>query len=626
MTVLDWRVFPPHFYVCSVLLLLAAGCGRTPVKPQVVAPRDIHSYARPEEARLRHVDLDLDVSFESKTLKGTATLSIERVSGSTLVLDTRGLTIEKAECSSDGARWTQAKFSLGPADPILGAPLTVALENGSAQVRIRYSTSPNATALQWLTPAQTAGKRFPFLFTQSQAIHARSWVPVQDSPGVRITYTARVRAPKPLTVVMGAESLPARDGVFSFRMPQPIPPYLMALAVGELEFRPIGDRAGVYAEKPVIARAAREFEDTEKMIQAAEKLYGPYRWGRYDVLVLPPSFPFGGMENPRLTFATPTVLAGDKSLVSLVAHELAHSWSGNLVTNATWSDFWLNEGFTVYIEQRIQEQVYGPRRAGMEAVLAWDELQRELARLPAPDQILHINLAGRDPDDGATEIPYLKGALFLKHLELTYGRDRFDRFLRGYFDRHAFESITTERFLEDLRANLLSQAPELASRVPIDEWISAPGLPSSAPKPPASEAFTRVEAEAARWTRGRTPAGRLAVKGWSTQEWLHFLHALPRRLSAVRMAELDKAFRFTRTGNSEILVVWLEMAVRNGYRPANKRLEEFLTTVGRRKYLKPLYEALARTPQGKKRARAIYAKARPGYHPIAVATIDVILK
>lgn len=626
MSVLDWRVFPRLAYVCPVLFLFAAACGRAPVTPPTSAPaRDIHSYARPQEARVRHVDLDLDVSFPTRTLKGTATLSIERSSGSTLVLDTRALRIEKAECSADGVRWTPAPFELGASDPILGAPLTITLERGSAQVRIQYSTSPNATALQWLKPAQTAGRR-PFLFTQSQAIHARSWIPLQDSPGIRITYTARIRAPRPLVAVMSAESLPAREGLFSFRMPQPIPPYLMALAVGEIDFRPLGERAGVYAEKPVIARAAREFEDTEKMIQAAEKLYGPYRWGRYDLLVLPPSFPFGGMENPRLTFATPTVLAGDKSLVSLVAHELAHSWSGNLVTNATWSDFWLNEGFTVYIEQRIQEQVYGPGRAGMEAVLAWDELQREIARLPSRDQVLHIDLAGRDPDDGATEIPYLKGALFLKHIELTYGRDRFDRYLRGYFDRHAFESITTERFLEDLRAHLLNQAPDLAARIPIDDWITAPGLPAAAPKPPASEAFQRVEAEADRWARQRVPAARLAAKEWSTHEWLHFLRALPKRLSAVRMAELDRAFHLTRSGNSEILVVWLDMAIRHEYRPANKRLAEFLTSVGRRKYVKPLYEALARTSAGRKRARAIYKKARPGYHPITATSIDAILK
>ncbi|MBI4873827.1 MAG: M1 family metallopeptidase [Acidobacteria bacterium] len=604
-----------------LLLLGAAGCRRTPVKPAVETVSDLHSYSRPEQVRVRHVDLDLEVLFAGKTLKGAATLTLERKAGSALVLDTRDLRIEKVETSPDGRAWTTAQFQLGPANPILGAPLTVTLAGDTKQVRIHYSTSPGATALQWLEPAQTAGKTHPFLFTQSQAIHARSWIPLQDSPGVRVTYTARIRAPKPLTAVMSAESL-TRDGEFSFRMEQAIPPYLIALAVGELEFRPIGQRAGVYAEKPVIERAAREFEDTEKMIQAAEKLYGPYRWGRYDILVLPPSFPFGGMENPRLTFATPTVLAGDKSLVSLVAHELAHSWSGNLVTNATWRDFWLNEGFTVYIEQRILEQVYGPRRAEMEEALARGELQRELDRLPARDQILHIDLAGRDPDDGMTEIPYLKGALFLKLIEKTAGREHFDAFLRGYFDRHSFQSITTAAFLTDLRASL----PAAAERVPIDEWIEKPGLPRSAPPPPVSEAFTRVEAETTRWIRDEIPAARIAAREWSTQEWLHFLNALPKRLETQRMAELDRAFKLTGSGNAEILQTWLLMSQRNGYIAADKRLEEFLLSVGRRKYLKPLYEELVRTADGKRRAQAIYAKARPGYHPITAATIGAILK
>ena len=316
-------------HAAIIFALAAAGCGRAPVKPADPAARDLHSHARPDQVRVRHVDLDLDVLFVSKTLSGTATLTIERASGSTLTLDTSDLHIDKVECSPDGKSWTAAKYELGSSNAILGAPLAVTLTRGAKQVRIHYSTDPGASALQWLEPAQTAGRTQPFLFTQSQAIHARSWIPLQDSPGVRVTYSARIRVPKPLTALMSAETVPGdppRQDEFSFRMPQAIPPYLIALAVGELEFRPIGARAGVYSEKPVIERAAREFQDTEKMIQAAEKLYGPYRWGRYDILVLPPSFPFGGMENPRLTFATPTVIVGDKSLVSIIAHELAHSW------------------------------------------------------------------------------------------------------------------------------------------------------------------------------------------------------------------------------------------------------------------------------------------------------------
>ena len=386
------------------------------------AVHDFHSYSNPADVRVRHIDLELDVLFDQKVLKGAAILTVERVSQNTqapLILDSRSLNIEKVETSIDGTSYTPSTFTVGSVDKILGAPLTIQLPGKATRVRIHYSTDPTASGVQWLEPSQTAGKKDPFVFTQSQAIHARSWIPLQDTPQVRVTYSAHIRTPHHLLAVMSAEndSRTPRDGDYRFRMRQPIPSYLIALAVGDLSFRPLGPRTGVYAEPPVVDKAAKEFSDTEKMVRATERLYGPYRWGRYDLLVLPPSFPFGGMENPRLTFATPTILAGDKSLVALVAHELAHSWSGNLVTNATWRDFWLNEGFTVYLERRIQEAVYGRARAQMEAALGRRDLEEELAGLEPPDEILHIDLKGRDPDAGFTEVAYEKGALFLLHLE-----------------------------------------------------------------------------------------------------------------------------------------------------------------------------------------------------------------
>jgi hypothetical protein len=429
-------------------------------------------------------------------------------------------------------------------------------------------------------------------------------------------------------------------------MTQPIPSYLIALAVGDLRFRPLGPRTGVYAEPSVIDRAAHELSDTEKMVIATERVYGPYRWGRYDILVLPPSFPYGGMENPRLTFATPTILAGDKSLVSLVAHELAHSWSGNLVTNATWSDFWLNEGFTTYLERRILEAVYGRPREEMEAALGLRDLNEEIATLEDRDEILHIDLKGRDPDDGSTDIPYEKGALFLRHLEQTFGRVRFDQFLKSYFNHFAFQSITTEQFVTYLKQNLLDMYPALAAKVPVDEWIYRPGLPATAPKP-TSPAFAQVERQARRWLSREVPATRISTAKWTTQEWLHFLKSVqdsfeppasaggPADTSATQlsetekvklMGELDRAFHLTHSGNSEIAFQWLLMSIRNRYEPAYPRLEEFLLSVGRRKFIKPLYQELVKTPEGKERALAIYRRARPTYHPIAVTSIDEVLK
>ncbi|MDQ2974501.1 MAG: M1 family metallopeptidase [Acidobacteriota bacterium] len=605
------------------------------------AAKDLHSYSNPQDVRVRHLDLDWDVSFDKKILKGAAILTIDRLNKQApLILDTRHLNIDKVETSSTGSSYTATQFTVGQSDPILGAPLTIQLPEKAKFVRISYSTNPDASGLQWLEPAQTAGKQNPFMFTQSEAIHARSWIPLQDSPQVRVTYTARVRTPRNLLAVMSAENEPntPHDGDYSFRMPQPIPSYLIALAVGDLSFKPLGKRTGVYAEPSVVEKAASEFSDTEKMVEATEKLYGPYRWGRYDLLVLPPSFPYGGMENPRLTFATPTVLAGDKSLVSLVAHELAHSWSGNLVTNATWRDFWLNEGFTVYLERRILETVYGRSREEMEAALGLRDLHDELARLEDRDEILHIDLAGRDPEEGSTDIPYEKGALFLRHLEQTFGRERFDRFLRSYFDHFAFQSITTDQFLDYLKTNLLNENPSLAAQVPVDEWINRPGLPANAPSP-TSSAFSKVEEQAQRWMRGVIPASSILTSNWTTQEWLHFLKSLPLEgekaeatravvlaLDRKRMAELDDAFHLTQSGNSEIAFQWLMMSIKNRFEPAYPRLEDFLMTIGRRKFIKPLYEELAKTPEGRERALAIYRRARSTYHPISVASIDEVLK
>ena len=592
--------------------------------------KDIHSYSNPEEVRVRHVALDLEVDFPGKVLKGTATLSVARIkqgNQAQLILDTRDLSVSKVETSNDGRKFTETKFSLGAADKVLGAPLSIQLPAQLTHVRVHYSTSPTASGLQWLEPAQTSGKKFPFMFTQSQAIHARSWIPLQDTPQVRVTYTARVRTPRNLMAVMSAENskLTRPDGLYSFRMMQPVPSYLIALAVGDLRFRPLGRRTGVYAEPSVVDRAAREFADTEKMVAATERLYGPYRWGRYDILVLPPSFPIGGMENPRLTFATPTILAGDKSLVSLIAHELAHSWSGNLVTNATWSDFWLNEGFTTYLERRIVEALYGREREEMEAALGRRSLEEEMATLDERDEILHVNLEARDPDDGFTGVPYEKGSLFLRQLEETFGRARFDQFLRAYFDHFAFQSITTEDFLAYLKKNLLDRYPQLAARVPVEEWIYKAGLPASAPQPRA-DAFSRVEREAARWMKNEIQLNALPTSKWSTQEWLHFLKSLPEDLGAERMAQLDRQFQLTRSGNSEIIFQWLLMSIRNRYEAATPRLEEFLTSVGRRKFLEPLYTELAKTPEGRTRAQAIYTRARPTYHPIAAASVDKILQ
>jgi leukotriene-A4 hydrolase len=592
--------------------------------------KDYHSFSNPQQVRVVHLDLELDVSFGQKVLKGSATLTIQRTSqgnNAPLILDTRELNVTKAEVSTDGAHFIETEFNMGQQEPILGAPLVIRLPEGSTQVRLEYSTSSNASGLQWLEPAQTAGKMHPFMYTQSQTIHARSWIPLQDSPQVRITYNALIKTPSNLFAVMSAknDAQTLRNGDYHFKMMEPIPSYLIALAVGDIIFNPIGTRTGIYAEPKLIERSVKEFEDTEKMIVAAESLYGPYLWGRYDLLILPPSFPLGGMENPRLTFVTPTVLAGDKSLVSIVAHELAHSWSGNLVNNATWSDFWLNEGFTVYVERRILEEVYGKQRAEMEAVLGRQYLDEEISTLADEDTILYINLKERDPDEGFSKIPYEKGSLFLRHLEETFGRALFDTFLRNYFNAFAFKSITTANFIAYLHEHLLDKNPQLAAQVPVEEWIYQPGLPNSAPCP-MSDTFANVEKQAKSWLQNEITTSNIPTAQWTTQEWLNFLRCLPQQLELSRMEEIDRIFHMTDSSNSEIANQWLIMAIHNSYEPAYEKLENYLTTIGRMKYIKPLYKELVTTSEGKERALEIYKKARTTYHSIAVTAVDEILE
>ena len=617
--------------------------GSAALAPPAVAPApgpdavDSHTYARPEIARVVDVALDLTANFEAKTLSGTATLDILAVPGANeIILDIRNLDIQDVRDASG----QPLRYVVGDNDAIKGQPLTVYFPafapNERRKITVRYSTRPDAAALQWLSPSQTAGGQKPYLFSQGQAILTRTWVPTQDSPGIRQTYSARITAPADLTVVMSADHLtpngePAGNGMktWRFRMDNPIPPYLIAIGVGDIAFAPFDERTGVWTEPSRLRAAAHELEPTAEMVDAAEKLYGRYRWGRYDLLVLPPSFPFGGMENPKLTFATPTIIAGDRSLVSLVAHELAHSWSGNLVTNATWNDFWLNEGFTVYFENRIMESVYGHDRAMQEQVLGWDSLQDTLKSLPAPDTRLHLDLKGRDPDDGMNDIAYEKGALFLRTVERTVGRDRFDAWLRGYFDRNAYRPMTTAMFLDDIRTHLVKGDAALESQLQLDAWVYQPGLPSNAVAP-VSNAFKPVDDAAWAFFVGKGPASAVPWKDWNTQQRQRFLGWRPPVgngsgdwLTDAQLADMERTLNLANEGNSELTFAWLQIALAHRYQPSVATAERFLTSQGRRKFVLPLFQTLWNEGDwGRPIARRIYAEARPLYHPVTSGSVD----
>jgi aminopeptidase N len=478
--------------------------------------------------------------------------------------------------------------------------------------------------LQWLSAAQTAGHRQPLLYTQSEPIGARSWIPLQDTPQVRATYRAMIHTPDGVIALMSAPNDPKakRSGNFAFAMQQPVPSYLIALAVGDLEFKATGPRTGVYAERPVVGDAAREFAGTEAMVQAAEMILGPYRWGRYDILVMPPSFPVGGMENPSLSFVTPSVIAGDRSLMALVAHELAHSWTGNLVGNSSWRDLWLNEGFAVYLEGRIMKAVDGEARGAMADTLALAALRQAFDRLGPDEQVLVPDRSVRDPDTVFSDVPYEKGRLFLEYLEAKFGRETFDAFLRAYLAQFAFQSISSERFMGFLRENLVDQHPGIVSAAELDAWIREPGLPSDAILPHTT-AFEQVDAARADWLAG-TPAAKLG-HSWVLEQWLHFLDGMP-VLTQAQVAALDQAFGFNHSRNAEIERSWFLLVIRADYRAAYPALEAYLKTNGRRKLVKPLYEELMKTAAGAEFAKRVYSQARPGYHPLMAQAMDAIVK
>lgn len=589
-----------------------------------MARQDPHSYTDLDQGRLVEVALFLRVDFEAKQLRGRVRLTLDGSTGGTLDLDSRDLAIERI-CTVDG---DAIQYNLDPADPVLGSKLSVELPEATTAFDVYYATSPSASALQWLAPSQTAGGEHPYLFSQCQAIHARALVPLQDTPRARVKLLAEIEVKKPLRVVMAASMDGEKPGssdatsTWLFHMPQPIPPYLIALAAGNIHAQDVGPRSAVYAEPEVLEKAAWEFGGVEDMIATAEGLFGPYPWERFDLLCMPPSFPYGGMENPRLTFLTPTLLAGDRSQVNVVAHELAHSWTGNLVTNADMEHFWLNEGFTVYAERRILEALEGAEFVALHAAIGRAGLAREVKRFgdDSPYTRLRTELEGVDPDEVFSLVPYEKGFLLVRLIHETVGQQRFDAFLRAYIERFRFQSITTEQWEEFMEAQL----PGVLKQVDAEAWLRSPGVPKNEPTF-ASDRKVAVDKLAAAWGEGQRPTQESAAK-WSPEEWLLYLQGLPKKIDLDHCKTLDETFGLTEQGNSEILVEWLGIAVASGYGPAIERACAFVREMGRMKYLKPLYSVLAANPDTKERALAIFAEVRPTYHPIAQMVVESVLK
>ena len=587
--------------------------------------KDTHSFSNPTEAVVKHLDLDIKVDFDTQTISGKASWQIDnRSKGNEIIFDENTLNIIKVTL---GDEEKETQFKLGDSVEFHGKPLHITINPNTTKVNIYYNTTKNGVALQWLKPEQTADKKKPFVFSQGQSIWSRTWIPCQDSPGIRFTYNAKVTVPKDLMALMSAVNPQQKNdsGIYTFKQDKAIPSYLMAIAVGDVEFKSIDNRTGVYAEHTVIDKAKWEFAELGKMVNDAEKLFGPYRWGRYDVIVLPPSFPFGGMENPNLTFLTPTVLAGDRSLTSLLAHELGHSWSGNLVTNASWDETWLNEGFTTYVEHRIGEEVFGVAEAKMQDVLSRKVLKNNLDELgiDSPDTRLKIDTSGKNPDDGLSDMPYEKGYAFLQTIEAAVGREKFDTFITNYFNDHAFQSVTTEEFIDYFNKNLIKADKALADKIKAEDWIYKPGIPSNITTP-ISEDFNAIDNIQKTWRK--TGVKELSQKIKSTNEKQHFIDYLPKDLTVQEMTTIDKEFNFTNSGNFVVRRQWFIIAIQHQYKLAYPAIENYLTTYSRTYSLTPLYKEMTKSPEGKVWAKQIYAKAKAGYHATTVHVIDELLK
>lgn len=648
-----------HFlskFLVVVLSLYLVSCDAIPKAPATKTEQladssyDDHSYSNLKEIKTTHLDLELEVNFNNKTIYGVARHKMKNFGSDTAIFDIKGLQIQKITIGKINQE-READFVIGnmDKDSILGQPLLVSVSPKTTQINIYYQTTKQSEALDWLDSNLTSSKKYPFLYTQGQAILTRTWIPIQDSPSNRITYSAKVKVPQELMAVMSAKNQKKKnsEGVYQFKMTKAIPSYLIALAVGDLKYHAFSKNTGVYCEPELMNASKNEFVDLPKMFNAAERLYGKYQWEQYDLLILPYSFPFGGMENPMLTFVNPTIIAGDRSLVSVIAHELAHSWSGNLVTNNTWNDFWLNEGFTVYFENRIMEKLYGKEIADILAIIEFQELEDEIDQIRKSehpnDSKLFLDLKNRNPDDGMTDIAYVKGAFFLKTLEEKVGRKQMDIFLKKYFQHFAFKTINSKTFVNYLNEQLLSKNN---IQFNTEEWIYKKGLPKNclqlnstrlenmtemAEKTNAGEVLFAPKITYKYYKKKGKRLRRMIVtkierKDYIVQEWQTFIRALNPAIGKRKMKELDQFLGFSTCGNAEIMNEWFVLAIKNDYTEIRPEMEAFLSKIGRRKYLVPIYKALAEKPENLAWAKDLFQKVAPNYHAVSKNTVEEILQ
>ena len=609
--------------------------------------KDISTFSNFEQIRQTNLEINFNIDFKQKLVNGLVKIYFQALKdGEVIVLDTKALKINSVIDSDTGE---DLEYILDTQYELesLGVPLKIYREYNKDDfitLLISFTTTEQGTSIQWLTPEQTSGKKYPYMFTQGESIINRELFPTQDTPSVKTPVTVGITVEKPLYAVeSGLYQKKIDNGdttTFFYYQKVPIPSYLIAIAAGAIEQRVITDRIKVYGEKEIVDKAAGEFEDIENLIQAAESYLFPYEWGEYNILVMPPSFPYGAMENPTLTFSMPSIISGDKSLVSLLSHEISHSWCGNLVTNKDWSNFWLNEGFDVFMETKIQEILGGKELAKLHGLTYKYLLSDTINSVGASRSFssLHPYLVGRHPDDAFNVIPYLKGFIFLYYLEglvnIKENNDIFRKILRNYFTKFKYQSITYEDFKELFIAKVKEELPEEAegilSQIEWEKWIEAPGYP------PIDVDFSNeydktVKEKIELFYQNKLEEDFVEIfKNWHMdvkQSFLSTIYISDKILDEVQYNYLTNVLDLKEGYNSHLRYEYYLIILTKSNILEDKikqDLIEYLGTIGRINYLRDLYPAFYK--KDKDAALETFEKYKNFYHPMVVKYVEIELK
>ena len=542
------------------------------------------------------------MDFHKRALIGDAVLCFIKINPNAkfLILDVKDIRIQSIKDETTGGH---LKFNFGAPNQfgeklVVQIPTTVSKKG---ELRISYKTSPKSKALTWLSPPQTAGKKYPYMFSMAPTIHARTIFPCQDTPSVKTTFSAAITAPKNLTVLMSATRARTKiiddKRVSKFKQQIPVMSYLIAIAVGAIESRRIGPRSQVWSEAELIEKAAFDFSETDEMIKTAEQLCGPYEWKIFDILVLPPSFIYGGMENPCMSFLSPTALSGDKSNADVIAHDIVHSWAGNLVTNVNFEHFWINEGVTTYLERKVIGKLDGEPSRHLHAILKWKDLEAEVESLGPSNHLtaLVTNLTTVHPDNALTEIPFEKGSTFLWYLEdVVGGATVFEPFLKSFFKDFSKQSIDSEQFKSYFIKYFYNV--EALQTIDWDTWLYKPGMPIYKPQFDNSMAKKcwNLAKKWKQWNMKRRKVWKIEFHSFSPLQKQEFLSSLFNGppLNHLKLNSMEKLYSLNGSPNYEILFRWIRLGIKARWIPIVQPALKLLSEQGRLKYSKQIFKDL----------------------------------